>query len=159
MDGGWLVKTRALDRLSAQLEYALLTVNEIRLESERQEHPNQLIEREKLQQIAVNAAIHFYQSRRARENLCPAENIFGEPAWDILLDLYIRQSHGETVNVRAAAIRCGASPATTLRWFSVLAKAGFVILDSEMSDNHQTIFRLSPEGYEKLTRYFITALA
>ena len=53
-----------------------------------------------------------YALRRKRAALFGNPDLFGEPAWDILLDLYIAAGEGKPVSVSSACIG-SAAPATT----------------------------------------------
>jgi hypothetical protein len=48
-------------------------------------------------------AQRIYNARRQRAEFWPAE-LFGEPVWDIMLDLYIRACEGRDVSVTSACI-------------------------------------------------------
>jgi DNA-binding MarR family transcriptional regulator len=141
-----------LEQLAVQVENVLLTLNEFKLtgSERRSECSPQINERQRTS--ALDIAIHAYQSRRARDLIFPHADIFGEPAWDILLDLYIRKSRDEAVSVKGATIGSTASPSTALRWLKVLEKEGLVSLEDDKSDNRRRIVSLTSEGYERMTR-------
>jgi DNA-binding MarR family transcriptional regulator len=70
-------------------------------------------------------AARLYASRRKRTNHLP-EDLFGEPAWDILLDLVIQQSRSNSVSVSSAAIASAVPPTTGLRWIQQLQEEGLI---------------------------------
>lgn len=51
---------------------------------------------------------------------------FGDPALDLLLDLYIAAERGETRCLRAAAETARVPAGTALRWIDTLAQAGLI---------------------------------
>jgi DNA-binding MarR family transcriptional regulator len=89
-------------------------------------------------------AARLYASRRTRTNHLPA-NLFGEPAWDILLDLVIQQSQLNSVSVTSAGLASGVPATTALRWIQQLEQDGLV--ERLPSDMDRRVH------YLKLTQY------
>lgn len=79
--------------------------------------------------------------------------MFGEPAWDMLLDLFIRQTKDEKISGKNAFIDAEAPTATAKRWLKVLEQNGLIISqpDPASSDGDRT--HLTPTGYEGMLRY------
>lgn len=94
-----------------------------------------------------------YDERRARAKQLKHKDIFGEPAWDMLLDLYIHQAQNEEVSVKSAAIGSAAPATTALRWLNVLETKGLVRSLDDPNDSRRRLVRLTAEGYEAMTRY------
>ena len=95
-----------------------------------------------------------YERRRARDAIFNDPELFGEPAWDILLDLARAQSAGQHVSVKSACVG-SCSPATTgLRWLGILEKRGLVERQEDPFDKRRAYVRLSKDGAAKLRKYF-----
>lgn len=95
-----------------------------------------------------------YTLRRKRASIFGNPDLFGEPAWDILLDLFIAQAEGKPVSVSSACIG-SASPATTgLRWLGVLADEGLIVRENDAGDNRRVLVRLTPAGQAAMERFF-----
>lgn len=95
-----------------------------------------------------------YNLRRKRAALFGNPDLFGEPAWDILLDLFIAHGEGKSVSVSSACIG-SASPATTgLRWLGVLADEGLVVRENDPEDNRRVMVRLTRAGLAAMERFF-----
>jgi DNA-binding MarR family transcriptional regulator len=95
-------------------------------------------------------AARLYASRRKRTNHLP-EDLFGEPAWDILLDLVIQQSLSNTVSVSSACMASAVPSSTALRWIQQLQEEGLIErLPSDVDRRVQ---------YLKLTQYGLKAMA
>lgn len=76
---------------------------------------------------AVVRAKGIHDMRRRRERLFGAcEALFRDPAWDIMLDLFIQTSAGHSVCVTSAAIASRMPQTTGLRWVRQLARCGLV---------------------------------
>ncbi|NJS14758.1 MAG: hypothetical protein HC788_09330 [Sphingopyxis sp.] len=106
--------------------------------------------------IALAAAIHALTDRKSRRDHFANPNFFGEPAWDILLDLYIHQVRNQAVTVRSTIIGSGASSQTAMRWLEILEAEDLIRSEHDPGDANCVLLRLTAEGYEGLTRYFET---
>jgi DNA-binding MarR family transcriptional regulator len=142
-----------LVKLAAQLENALIALNDVGLVGEGEGTELGTSEGKPQSRSALDEANQIYQSRRARDQSFPHPQIFGEPAWDILLDLYIRQARGETVSVKSATIGSAASASTALRWLKVLEEEGLISSHGDASDSRRRLVSLTPEGFERMTRH------
>src|SRR3546814_19647190 len=76
-------------------------------------------------QLAAIAQSEFH-NRRRRDSLIRYD-LFAEPAWDMLLDLYIEQHRGQPVAVARLCAAAGASSTTALRWRALLIQQGLGI--------------------------------
>lgn len=97
-----------------------------------------------------------YTLRRKRAAIFGNPDLFGEPAWDILLDLFIAHGEGKPVSVSSACIG-SASPATTgLRWLGVLADEGLIVRENDADDHRRVLVRLSSAGVAAMERFLDT---
>lgn len=95
-----------------------------------------------------------YANRRKRDTILGNPSLLGEPAWDILLDLYIAQVESQEVSVSSACIGSASPPTTGLRWLGVLQQEGLIMRISDPSDQRRVLVKLSPVGIECMERYF-----
>jgi hypothetical protein len=98
-----------------------------------------------------------YALRRKRAAIFGNPDLFGEPAWDILLDLYIAQAEGKQVSVSSACIGSAAPATTGLRWLSVLADHGLVMRENDPEDHRRVLVRLTSAGIAAMDRFFEAA--
>lgn len=96
----------------------------------------------------------IYASRRERAAIFGNAELFGEPAWDIMLDLYIAQADGKAVSVSSACIGSASPPTTGLRWLGILCDHGFVMREHDPADQRRVLVRLSQTGLKAMNRYF-----
>ncbi len=66
-----------------------------------------------------------HHARRVREELIPSAN-FGEPAWDLLLDLFAHSIEGKEIQKSSAQIAAHCPPTTALRYISSLVEEGMI---------------------------------
>lgn len=94
-----------------------------------------------------------YKQRKSRVKHLSNGDFFSEPAWDILLDLYIHQAENRNVSVKSASVGSGAPATTALRWINKLALKGLIGSLDDPDDRRRRLIYLTPEGYEAMTRY------
>ncbi|MBA4750785.1 MAG: hypothetical protein H2055_00970 [Sphingopyxis sp.] len=111
-------------------------------------------ERDKLAAIARREA----QDRRRRNRLIRYE-FFAEPAWDMLLELYIHRHGGRSID---AGTLCGstvASPATALRWMRLLIDQDLVVWSQPGPGENDVQIALSERGAQEIEHYLRDRLA
>lgn len=100
-------------------------------------------------QIAEN----MYSERRMRERFFP-KGLFEEPAWDMLLDLYIAEHQNKRVLTTSACIGANAALTTGLRYIDKLEGLGLVERENDLEDGRRTIVRISKHAFSILSAYF-----
>ena len=80
-------------------------------------------------------------------------SIFGEPAWDVLLVLYIAEASGARQTIGKLADRIKIPPTTVLRWVDYLEKARLVDRQPHPTDRRVAFIRLLEKGRSALEGY------
>ena len=96
-----------------------------------------------------------YARRRKRTAIFGDPELFGEPGWDILLDLYIAQAEDKPVSVSSACIGSASPPTTGLRWLGVLAEQGLVAREHDPQDQRRVLVRLTDKALNAMDDYFL----
>ncbi len=91
-------------------------------------------------------AANIYASRRKRDRHLD-KNLMGEPAWDMMLDLYVRQVDGKQTSITSACIGACAPPTTALRWITVLENRGLLQRYEDAKDGRRANLELTKAGY------------
>lgn len=104
------------------------------------------------------AARLMYTARRDRDSFFD-NDLFGEPAWDILLDLYIAHSEDRPISVSSAGIAACAPPTTGLRWVAALVERGLVERRQDEKDRRVTYVMLTDQGVLAMERFLDRYLA
>lgn len=107
---------------------------------------------DRLSEVARTVLAH----RRLRTTLLPAD-MFGEWAWDALLDLFVADAEGRQLTGQALADRLGCPPQTMLRWLRYLLAADLIVGDDDL-DLHR-VLTLSPHAISVLECYFTATRA
>jgi hypothetical protein len=102
----------------------------------------------------VATARRMYHARRRRDELFGGAHLFGEPAWDILLDLFIAASEGKRISITSACIGAAAPPTTALRWLNLLEREGLIEREGDSKDMRRSYVRLSRLGVSRMTEFF-----
>lgn len=98
----------------------------------------------------------FYKIRRSRIQFLPAD-LFAEPAWDMLLDLFIQRSMGRRVSVTSLCIASGVPPTTALRWVSGLIENELVVRIESDQDRRKAYIVLTEKGFRAMRSVLIDA--
>ena len=101
----------------------------------------------------LELARRTYADRRRRDKLFQP-GLFGEPAWDILLDLFISAKEGKKVSVTSACIGSAVPTPTALRWIAVLESQGHALREDDPKDARRAFLHLSADAYARMIDYF-----
>ena len=105
----------------------------------------------------LDLAREHYRNRRSRDKIFGRETLFGEPAWDVLLDLFIAAKENRKVSVMSACIGAAVPSTTGLRWISALEREGLLARENDPNDARRTYVLLTPTGYAAMVDYFDAA--
>ncbi len=92
------------------------------------------------------------RSRRLRAQFFVTD-LFADPAWDMLLDLFAARLERRQVSVSSLCIAAAVPPTTALRWISTLHDAGLFERQADPSDRRRAYIGLSPKGLESMRAY------
>jgi hypothetical protein len=103
---------------------------------------------------SLDIALRQYQARRLRETVFEDRALFGEPAWNVLLDLFIAERQGKRMSVKSACIGAAAPLTTAFRWLRILEEKGYVQREHDGTDARRSYISLTPKGLERMSEYF-----
>jgi DNA-binding MarR family transcriptional regulator len=98
----------------------------------------------------IALAVQLYRARRLRDSLLSGV-LFAEPAWDILLDLYVAHHEGRDVSVSSACLAACVPPTTGLRWLGVLEQQGLIAREASPSDSRRVHVKLTAGAIDRMT--------
>ena len=96
----------------------------------------------------------LYDARRLRDTHFDDASLFGEPAWDILLDIFAAEQAGKSISITSACIAAAVPPTTGLRWISVLIDRGYLARTDDTLDTRRRILSLTDHSRQIMIRYF-----
>lgn len=92
-------------------------------------------------------------NRQARARFFDAE-LFGDPAWDMLLDLTAARGEGAQVSVTSLCIAAGVPATTALRWLTQMVEAGLFVRVPDPADRRRAFIALSDRSLTAMAGYF-----
>lgn len=99
----------------------------------------------------LNAARTLQAMRRLREEAFGAD-LFGEPAWDVLLGLFIALEEGRKLSMTSVAVLSRVPAATAMRHIVQLEQAGFVRRADRAGDRRSRAIELTDAGRTAIER-------
>jgi DNA-binding MarR family transcriptional regulator len=96
--------------------------------------------------------------RRNRDRFFPME-IFADPAWDILLELYAAELGQQRITVSGACMGAAVPATTVLRWICTLEENQLVQRRSDPFDGRRAFLSLTDDGLAAMNDYFDTVPA
>jgi DNA-binding MarR family transcriptional regulator len=106
--------------------------------------------------VPIEEVRQAIQLRRLRSAFFD-EQLFADPAWDMLLDLL----HSELAQLRVATsslcIAANVPATTSLRWINALTEAGLFKRRPDPCDGRRVFVELTPEASQKMRGYFNAA--
>ncbi|PXA92620.1 hypothetical protein DMC47_23535 [Nostoc sp. 3335mG] len=92
------------------------------------------------------------RARRLREQFF-GKDLFADPAWDMLLDLFAARLEGGNVSVSSLCIASSVPPTTALRWITTLTDAGLVARQDDPADKRRAFIVLTARAVTGMQGY------
>jgi DNA-binding MarR family transcriptional regulator len=93
------------------------------------------------------------RARRLRGRFLPDE-LFADPAWDMLLDLLQAEVLQQRVAVSSLCAAAAVPATTALRWLNTLVNRGLIVRVPDPMDARRVFVQLAPETSIALRQYF-----
>lgn len=101
----------------------------------------------------AKAVRKMLRQRRMREQYFPAD-LFADPAWDMLLDLYAARLERQPVSVSSLCIAAAVPATTALRWIKTMTDAGLFVREADPQDGRRIFIALAEGAFDAVARYF-----
>lgn len=95
------------------------------------------------------------KARRKRDAFF-GPDLFADPAWDILLEVFAAEAAQQKISVSAACIAAAVPSTTALRWLAKLEQGGLIIRAADNLDRRRHWVQLSPAATAAMERYMAT---
>ena len=102
-------------------------------------------------ELAAKAAA-IYAGRRKREQIFGVPAIFADPAWDIMLDLFVANAKGRSISVSCSTVAAAVAPTTALRWIQTLIDYDLLKRVPDPVDRRRCFLQLSERGFDLVAR-------
>lgn len=108
--------------------------------------------------ISAEKVRSVIRARRLRSQYF-SEDLFADPAWDILLDLLAAELVQQRVSISSLCTAAAVPATTALRWIKTLVENGMIVRRGDPHDARRTWVELAPATSLQLHRYFSEYLA
>lgn len=102
---------------------------------------------------AARAALTSSRLRLRRQRFF-GETLFGDPAWEILTELYLAEADGTVLPAASAASTAPVPRSTALRWIDALVAEGWLIRCPGWPDRERFLVRLSDKARRSMNLVF-----
>lgn len=105
-----------------------------------------------LPEIAPDRVRAIILSRQKRNRFF-SEDLFADPAWDMLLELFLAELVFRRIAVSDICVTAGVPATTGLRWLNTLVERQLVVRRPDPLDARRVFVELSPDASLALRRY------
>jgi DNA-binding MarR family transcriptional regulator len=85
-------------------------------------------------------------------------SLFNDPAWNILLDLYIRRSEARKVSITSACLASRIPSSTAIRWIDRLHNSGWIEKIADMKDGRRIFLVLTDKAVNRIEKILDAAV-
>lgn len=103
--------------------------------------------------VSLDMVRQVIRARRLRARFFD-EELFADPAWDMLLDLLQAEIAQHRVPVSSLCIAAAVPATTALRWIKTMTDIGLFRRRADPHDGRRVFVELSPEASEAMRHYF-----
>lgn len=103
--------------------------------------------------VGISSIRQIVRARQRRSSFFKA-TLFADPAWDILLELYVAELEQRRIATTSACIASGVPVTTALRWLKILDDEGLIEREPDPLDRRRIYLRLSRAASEGMRGYF-----
>lgn len=104
-------------------------------------------------QVDAEIVRSVIRARRLRSRFF-SEELFADPAWDMLLDLMQAEIAQLRVPVSSLCIAASVPATTALRWIKTMTEQGLFVRRADPHDGRRVFVELAPEASDAMRRYF-----
>ena len=104
-------------------------------------------------EVSPETVRSIIRARRLRSRYF-AEDLFADPAWDMLLDLLQAEISKLRVPVSSLCIAASVPATTALRWLKTMVQEGLFLRHADPHDGRRVFVELAPHTSQALRRYF-----
>jgi|SRR3954471_16342863 hypothetical protein len=108
---------------------------------------------ENILEISASQVMAIMRARRLRANYFP-DDLFADPAWDMMLDLLHSELSYRRVSVSSLCTAASVPATTALRWINAMVQKGLFVRHADPLDGRRIFIELAPETSAALRNYF-----
>lgn len=100
----------------------------------------------------ASLARQLQKESAARDAVLPID-VFSDPAWHILLDLFAAEMEGKRISISSACIASGAPSTTALRYITMLVRRGAIERSKDQRDGRRHHVKLTQACKDRMARH------
>lgn len=104
--------------------------------------------------LAVQNVQTTVRRRQLRRQLLGHADLFGEPAWDMLLDLFIHECEGRLLSMSSLCVAAGIPTSSAMRLVLRMCDAGLIERIPDVFDRRRSLMRIAPDVAHRMQAYF-----
>jgi DNA repair protein RadC len=104
--------------------------------------------------VALENAKATLRRRMLRDQLFGAPELFGDPAWEMLIDIFIHECEGNPLPVSSLCVTPSIPMSSALRLCQKLCDAGIIYRVPDPGDGRRSFVSLAPEIAHRIRAYF-----
>lgn len=104
--------------------------------------------------VVPSLLVRQIQAARQRRAALFSDQLFSDPAWDILLELYALHLEQQRTSVSSVCVAASVPASTALRWIARLEADGLVVRTEDPLDARRNWIGLTSKAIERMHSYF-----
>jgi DNA-binding MarR family transcriptional regulator len=142
-----------LRQLSDEVSRIASTLARLSIGPSLPQQPRPAAASDEIPRISSETVRQVIRARRLRANFFESD-LFADPAWDMLLDLFQAEISQLRVPVSSLCIAAAVPPTTALRWIKTMTDKGIFVRRSDPRDARRVFVELSEDASIAMRRYF-----
>lgn len=111
--------------------------------------------KESASDAAAIARLKRIVAARAVRNRLFGQDLFSDPAWDIMLDLTIAMAEKRSISISSLCIAANVPTTTALRQIKAMKEKGLINIVCDPNDRRRKYVTLSESAHEMMTKFTI----
>ena len=114
--------------------------------------PQPLLDANEPWKARAEAASRYLKLRSQRDAIA-GPSLLPDPAWDMLLDLFVGHITGRDVSVTSACVASRRPATTSLRYIERMAKQGLIRREKDCNDNRKVYLRMTEKAFRAVAKW------
>ena len=114
--------------------------------------PQPLLDANEPWKARAEAASRYLKLRSQRDAIA-GPSLLSDPAWDMLLDLFVGHITGRDVSVTSACLASRRPATTSLRYIERMAKQGLIRREKDCNDNRKVYLRMTEKAFRAVAKW------
>lgn len=114
--------------------------------------PQPLLDANEPWKARAEAASRYLKLRSQRDAIA-GPSLLSDPAWDMLLDLFVGHITGRDVSVTSACVASRRPATTSLRYIERMAKQGLIRREKDCNDNRKVYLRMTEKAFRSVAKW------